>query len=54
MMLDAHMHRIIVVDEQRSPIGIVSSTDILAAIAYAQPKRRTENRHAPSLASSCG
>jgi len=33
-MLDAHIHRIIVVDEQRRPIGIVSSTDILAAVAY--------------------
>ena len=33
-MLDAHIHRIIVVDEQHRPIGIVSSTDILAAVAY--------------------
>jgi CBS domain-containing protein len=34
-MVDAHIHRIIVVDAQRRPIGIVSSTDILAAVAYA-------------------
>ena len=35
LMLDAHIHRVVVVDEQRRPIGIVSSTDILAAVAYA-------------------
>ena len=32
MMLDAHIHRVVVVDESRRPIGIVSSTDILAAV----------------------
>ncbi len=32
-MLDAHIHRIVVVDEQQRPIGIVSSMDILAAVA---------------------
>lgn len=37
-MLDAHIHRVIVVDEQRRPIGIVSSTDILAALAYAEDR----------------
>jgi len=35
MMLDADIHRVIVVDDQRRPIGIVSSTDVLAAIASA-------------------
>ncbi len=35
MMVDGHIHRLIVVDEQRRPVGIVSSTDILAAVAYA-------------------
>lgn len=34
-MVDAHIHRVIVVDGQHRPIGIVSSTDILAAVAYA-------------------
>jgi CBS domain-containing protein len=34
MMLDAHIHRVIVVDEERRPIGVVSSTDLLAALAY--------------------
>jgi CBS domain-containing protein len=33
-MLDAHIHRVIVVDEERRPVGVVSSTDILAAVAY--------------------
>ncbi len=32
-MLDAHIHRVIVVDDQHRPIGVVSSTDILAAVA---------------------
>jgi len=34
MMIDAHPHRIIVVDDENSPIGMVTSTDILAALAY--------------------
>jgi CBS-domain-containing membrane protein len=33
MMLDAHIHRVIVVDRSCRPVGIVSSTDILAAVA---------------------
>jgi CBS domain-containing protein len=33
MMLDAHIHRIIVVDQQHRPLGIVSTTDIVAAVA---------------------
>lgn len=32
-MLDAHIHRVIVVDEETRPVGIVSTTDILAAVA---------------------
>jgi CBS domain-containing protein len=35
MMIDAHIHRIIVVDKKRRPLGIVSSTDMLATMAYA-------------------
>jgi|SRR5579875_123582 CBS domain-containing protein len=34
MMIDAHIHRLIVVDKDQRPIGIVSSTDLLAAMAY--------------------
>lgn len=33
-MIGAHIHRVIVVDGKRRPIGIVSSTDILATLAY--------------------
>ena len=34
-MVDGHIHRLIVVDVQDRPIGVVSSTDILAAVARA-------------------
>lgn len=34
MMIDAHIHRIIVTDQGRRPIGVVSSTDVLAALAH--------------------
>jgi CBS-domain-containing membrane protein len=33
MMVDAHVHRIVVVDEENRPVGIVSSTDVMAAVA---------------------
>ena len=33
MMLDAHIHRVIVVDADNRPVGVVSSTDVLAAVA---------------------
>jgi CBS-domain-containing membrane protein len=39
MMIDGHIHRIIVVDEERRPIGIVASTDLLAAVAYAEDEQ---------------
>ena len=32
-MLDAHIHRIVITDGQGKPVGMVSSTDILAAVA---------------------
>jgi CBS-domain-containing membrane protein len=32
-MLDAHIHRVIIVDGRDRPVGIVASTDILAAVA---------------------
>jgi CBS domain-containing protein len=34
-MLDADIHRVIVADDQRRPVGVVSSTDLVAALAYA-------------------
>ncbi len=42
MMLDAHIHRVLVADKQGRPIGIVSSTDILAAVAYAAGNRQDQ------------
>jgi CBS-domain-containing membrane protein len=35
MMVDAHIHRVIVVDGEGRPVGIVSGTDILAAVGRA-------------------
>jgi predicted transcriptional regulator len=34
MMIDAHIHRLVVVDSEHRPVGIVSSTNVLAAVAY--------------------
>jgi len=39
MMIDAHIHRVIVVDEGRRPIGVVSSTDLLAVLAYSDSEQ---------------
>lgn len=35
LMLDEHIHRVVVVDEAKRPEGIVTSLDILAAVARA-------------------
>ncbi len=35
MMVDAHIHRLIVAGTDRRPTGIISSTDVLAALARA-------------------
>jgi CBS domain-containing protein len=35
MMVDAHIHRVIVAGADRRPAGIVSSTEVLAALARA-------------------
>lgn len=42
MMIDAHIHRLIVVDEKQRPIGVVSSTDLLAAMAYSDDGQQAE------------
>jgi len=39
MMIDAHIHRVIVADVTGKPVGIVSSTDVLAAVARAEQSR---------------
>jgi CBS domain-containing protein len=49
MMLDAHIHRVIVADADQKPIGVVSSTDILAAVAYA-----ASHRHGRTLEPAVG
>jgi CBS domain-containing protein len=33
MMVDAHIHRVPVLDEHGRPVGVVTSTDVLAAVA---------------------
>ena len=38
-MVDAHIHRVLVVGDENRPCGIVTSTDILAAVARAAQKR---------------
>jgi CBS domain-containing protein len=37
-MVDAHIHRVLVVDEGERPCGIVTSTDVMAAVARATQK----------------
>lgn len=54
-MVDAHIHRVLVVNEHDRPQGIVTSTDILAAVARTaqraaleserKPKKRGRTRH---------
>lgn len=42
-MIDAHIHRVLVVDSNR-PCGVVSSTDIVAAVASADRKSSRRKR----------
>jgi CBS domain-containing protein len=55
-MVDAHIHRVLVVIDQARPVGIVTSTDVLAAVAHAArtpsrtrakggPPRGSQTRH---------
>jgi CBS-domain-containing membrane protein len=39
MMVDARIHRLIVLDQTGRPVGVVSSTDVLAAVARAARAR---------------
>ena len=39
LLLERHIHRVVVVDPLNRPVGIVSSMDILAAVAYASETR---------------
>lgn len=47
-MIDTHIHRVIVVDERQKPIGVVSSTDVLAAVAYHEHPLVEEAKKTPS------
>jgi len=38
-MIDAHIHRVIVIDPQGRPTGIVSSMDVISAVAAADQKQ---------------
>jgi CBS-domain-containing membrane protein len=42
-MRDAHIHRIVIVDEQRRPVGVVSSMDVLAAVARMESHPEVES-----------
>ncbi len=44
-MVDAHIHRILVVVEDEQPLGIVTTTDILAAISQAARKSQADDRY---------
>jgi CBS domain-containing protein len=43
IMIDAHIHRAVVVNEQHRPIGIVSTTDVLGVLAYMEDDVPVEN-----------
>jgi len=49
MMLDAHIHRVLIVDDDGKPVGMVSSTDILAAVARSEALRESALKEAPEL-----
>jgi predicted transcriptional regulator len=47
MLVDAHIHRLIVTDEEGRPVGVVASTDVVAAVARLATGRplRRQCRH---------
>ncbi len=53
-MLDAHIHRIIVTDAEGRPVGVVSSTDILAAVAQSELHRDDKGPHRVSAEACSG
>ena len=50
-MVDAHIHRILVVVDESRPQGIVASTDILAAVARAAQRAALEGERKPKKGS---
>jgi len=52
-MVDAHIHRVLVVSEQHRPCGIVTSTDVLAAVAQvAKSAAQKSERQRPRVQKS--
>jgi CBS domain-containing protein len=51
MMVDAHIHRVLVVVDQNRPRGIVTSTDILAAVARAAQRAALQSERKPKKGS---
>jgi CBS domain-containing membrane protein len=45
-MLDAHIHRVFILDGQNRPAGVVTGTDILAAVADHDERERERQRTA--------
>jgi hypothetical protein len=59
MMVDAHIHRVPILDEQGRPVGIVSSTNLLGAIASdwlraGRPGWRPHSAHAAASPRNAG
>jgi CBS domain-containing protein len=50
-MIDAHIHRVLVVDDQDRPQGIVTSTDVLAAVARAATQAAPDSERKPTKGS---
>jgi CBS domain-containing protein len=50
-MVDAHIHRVLVVVDESRPQGIVTSTDILAAVARAAQRAALEREGKPKKGS---
>jgi CBS domain-containing protein len=46
-MLDAHIHRVFILDAQGRPAGVVTATDILAAVADYDDRERDRARRVP-------
>ena len=42
-MAEAHIHRVVIVDGEGRPVGVVSSMDILAAVADSAAKEKAES-----------
>jgi CBS-domain-containing membrane protein len=53
MMIDAHIHRVIIVDERNRPVGVLSTTDILAAWPANRPSPGTSDRFRAILTRRC-